>query len=318
MKKRNISIAYSHLLCFIFLCLSLFLSGCSVLPKGNDSQPQHIMDGNTYGYYLDVFSAESKDKERTGIIEMLSYDEELFAEIESVGQNRKLMLQVYIDYQQVSINVNGIEYTAYPLEADEHYSETVSYNISNGIDTSLNHKMLVVLIAGADVVTSQTSFELSDQYAIALDYTLSFDDNNALAQSVYPYSELEPTDIQSSGIMLNTDFSGEEKNQLPERKISVNAGECFDLQLLLGGYENVSDVAVIISVGLTQAKINQCDYVVCEIQDGKYNRGIVQLTAPDTPGLYEVMGWIVKNPFSAEMAEWLPCDMSYRFTIEVL
>lgn len=318
MKKISINSVRSHVICSIFLCLTLFLSSCTVLPKSNDSQPQHIMDGNTYGYYLDVFSAESKDKERTGIIEMASCDEELFAEVESVGQNRTLMLQVYIDYQQIPIMIGGIEYTSYILEADEDYAEIISFNLSKNIDTTLNHKMLVVLVAGADVFTSQTEFELSDQYAIALDYTLSFADDNALAQSVYPYTEFEPTDIQSSGILLNTDFSGEEISQLPERKVAVNAGECFDLQLSLGGYENVSDVAVIISIGQTQAKINQCDYIIGEIQDGRYSRSIVQLTAPDTPGLYEVMGWIVKDPFSAKTTEWLPCDMSYRFTIEVL
>lgn len=307
-----------RIICAVCLFFGLILSGCSHSTTINDNQSQHIVAGNENGYYLDVFSITSKDKERTGIVELSSFDEELFARIENVGQDRTLALQVYIDYQQVPIKVDGIEYDSYFIEADKNYAQTITFNISSDVETSQNHKMTVVLVAGADVITSQETFELTDQYTIALDYILSFSSQNTIMQSEYSYTELEPTTIQSSGIMLNTDFSEEERNRLPERQISVTAGESFNLRLSLGGYKDVSEVAVIISIGLMQAKINESDYIVCQTQDGAYSRGTIQLSAPDIPGLYEVMGFVVKNPFSSEISEWIPCDTSYRFTLEVL
>lgn len=309
---------FKRIICAICLCFSFILSGCSHSATVDDSQSQHFISGNTNGYYLDVFSTTSRNKERTGVVELSSFDEKLFAQIENTGQTRTLALQVFVDYQQVPIKIDGIEYGSYLIEADENYAETISFNISSGVNTSMNHKMTVVLVAGADVITSKETFELSNQYTITLDYILSFDSHNAMVQSEYLYTELEPTAVLSSGIMLNTDFSDEDRNRLPERKISVAAGESLDLQLLMGGYKDVSEVAVIITIGLMQAKINESDYIVCQTQDGAYSRGTIQLSAPDIPGLYEVMGFVVKNPFSNEISEWIPCDTSYRFTLEVL
>jgi len=269
------------------------------------------------GYYLDLYTNDSKDKERNGKIELDSWDDEMFFEVENQGKARKLSIQMYVDYKQAPIIIEENKYDIFVIDASEEYSNVFSFRLEESLDTNMNHSLLTILTAGSDIYTSQTEFELTDSYSIALNHILSFGKDNTLVNSLYDYEEAEiATEYNSTGLLLNTDIT-KRSRKLPERELAVKANDSFDLQYQVGGYEDCSNIAIIITVGFNQAKINNQDYLLCETKNGELLTGIANLKAPENPGLYEIMGWAITNPFNDDKSHYLPLESSFRFTLKV-
>lgn len=298
----------------LFLCFVLLLSsGCAATPES----PSHIDPGNTYGYYFDVFTSSLKELPRDGILRLNSYDDEMFFEIENSSSARQFAVIVFVDYKQVPIEVDGTEYDTFIEDAPAQLSKTYAFRLIDPIDEEQNHSLLVILVAGSDVLTSKVDYEMSQNYSIALEHALIFGDNYAIAQTTYGYDQTGPvTEYQSTGLLLNTDIENNSR-KIPERELSVGAGEEFALQYQVGGYEDSNEVVVIIAIGLRQTAINGQDYIVCKTEDGALVYGTANLTAPTEPGDYEVMGWVITSPFSGDVSDYLPLDATYRFTLHV-
>ena len=90
---------------------------------------------------------------------------------------------------------------------------------------------------------------------------------------------------------------------MPDRELKLQAGEEFSLQYQVGGYEDCEEVAVIITIGSDQCDINNQDYILCEVEGGELVRGIANINAPQQVGEYEIMGWVIKDPFDADKTE---------------
>ena len=278
---------------------------------------QHIIKGNTYGYYFDLFLPDAKNSTRNGTILMHRPDEEICVEIENAGQDRAFALQIFVDYEQCNIVVDGQEYGTYFITADANYSNSFSFSIADTIDTRYNHKLLAVLTAGSNVITKEVDYEISNGYAIALDHILVFNENNVVAESKYLQSEVDYVDGGFEGFVLNNDFLSTE-HRVPERIISVPAGEQFKLKYQAGGYSECDTVLFMVSMEMEQTEISGQKYIVCSVPNGSVAEGIITLTAPGEVGSYEITGVIVKNPFASTIDEWLPASNSYRFTLDVI
>ena len=111
---------------------------------------KHLYSFNTYGYYFDIYSNVSKEKERNGTIEVKENDD-LYFMIENAGQKRKFAIQIFIDYVQVPIKINGKEYYTFYVEADENFSKEYKFNFIEKIDYSIDHKMMAIMTASSDL-----------------------------------------------------------------------------------------------------------------------------------------------------------------------
>ncbi|WP_242652585.1 hypothetical protein [Desulfofarcimen acetoxidans] len=281
-----------------------------------DEGLSHIYSENTYGYYFDFYTADSKDKDRNGTITLNAYDDDMFFEVENSGTERELSLQIFVDYKQVPIILDDVEYDTFIIQADENFSEAYQFKLATPVDTSINHTLLAILTAGSNIYTSLADFKMSNHYSIALDHVLVFAPNNSLYQANTSVEETQVvTEYQSSGLFLNSDING--RGRKLTREITVNAGEEFQLQYQTGGYEDCEEVAIIITMGLEQVQINNQDFILCKVENGELVSGIATLKAPEEAGLYEIMGWVVKNPFDADKSEYLPLDAMHRFTLNV-
>ncbi len=300
----------------ILVSLFLMIAGCSsASPVQSDFE--HIDPGYTNSYYFDVFTPASKDSPRTGIIELQSYDDDIYFQIENAGQERELAIQIFIGCRLTPIIIDNVEYETFLIDSKEILSETYSFKLAKPLDTSKNHSMLAILIAGSDIYTNQVEFEMTNQYSIALDHVLMFGEDLPMAQSDYGYEEVGlVTEYQSAGLLLNTDIENNSR-AIPEREIIVHPEEEFSLQYQVGGYQDCDEVAVIITVGLEQAKINNQDYILCKVREGELIHGTAGLKAPAEAGEYEIMGWVIKNPFDTDKTEYFPLDAAYRFTLTV-
>lgn len=296
------------------LCSAMFV-GCS---SAQDSFDHTQPDDNTYSYYyFDVFTSASKDNWRNGVIELQDCNEDIYFQVENVGKKRQFAVQIFMDCRLTPIIIDGIEYETFIIDADEEMSNIYSFRLAEPLDTSMNHSMLAILIAGSDIYTNQVEFDLTDQYSIALDHILLFGEDLPMAQADYDYEKTElVTEYQSTGLLLNTDIENHTR-AVPEREIIVQQGEEVSLQYQVGGFEDCKEVAVIITVGLKQAKINSQDYILCKVNDGDLVRGVVNLNAPVKAGSYEIMGWVVEEPFDTDKSEYVPSRASIRFALTV-
>lgn len=298
---------------FLSLCLvTVTIAGCAQ----NDGSVEHIVSENSTGYYFDVYSSESKDDTRNGVIKLQSSDDALYFEIENSGQERQFSVQVYLDYQQIPFIVNETEYTTYLVDASSQTSKTYEFHLANSIDDKYNHSLLVILTAGSDVLTNKVDYEMTDQYSIALNHVLSFDKKLPLFSANYAYEKSNVISEQSTGLLLNSDLKSRSR-AIPQRELRVKRNETFSLQYQVGGYTDCDEVAVVITIGLDQVQINDQDYLLCQTKGGSLVQGIATFTAPENAGEYELMGWVIKKPFNVDENEYIPLDSAYRFTLVV-
>ena len=300
------------LLSVLFLTM---ITSCSSTPTTTQGNLEHIQTG--YSYYFDVFTPASKDSPRNGIIELQDYDDDIYFQIENAGQKRQFAVQIFIDCRLTPVIINGIEYETFIIDSDEILSEVYSFKLAEPLDTNKNHSMLAILIAGTDIYTNHVEFAMTNQYSIALDHILMFGEDLPMAQADYDYEKVElVTEYQSTGLLLNSDIENNTR-AIPEREMILHQGEEFSLQYQVGGYPDCEEVAVIITIGLKQAKINNQDYILCQVKDGELVHGVANLTAPAEAGEYEIMGWVIKEPFDTDKSEYFPLDASHRFTLTV-
>ena len=302
----------------IVLMQIVALTGCnSFRINKKDDEVQHLVSENTKGYYFDLYTAKSKNQERKGIIELKKYNEDMFFRVENGAQKRQFSVQVFIDYRQVPIKIDGTEYDTFFIDAPENFGRDFTFQLVEPIDTNYNHSLLAILTAGTDVLTNEVNFKMSDNYSIAIDHVLSFGRDNAMVQPKYNIEKTETvTEYQAAGLLLNTDIK-EYKRTIPDRELKLLAGEEFSLQYQVGGYENCKEVAVIVTIGSKQSDINNQDYILCEVENGALVRGTANINAPHQEGKYEIMGWVIKDPFDVDKTEYMPLDSSYRFTLNV-
>lgn len=296
----------------ILVCL-ISLTGCK---KTNYDDIQHLDSGNTHGYYFDLFTESTRNVPRDGIIGMENYNDELIFRVENASQPRQFAVQFFLNYEQVPVIIDSIVYETFIIDADAYLGNEYTFSLLDEIDTSYNHSLVVVLIAGADILTSETDFRITDHYSIAYNSKLSFNENNHMKKSQYQYEETEVvTEYQGQGLILNTDTVNFAR-LVPNKELNLMTGEKFSLHYQVGGYKDCEDVAIFITIGLKQANINNQDYIICKLKNGELVSGIIEIIAPDIEGEYEIMGWVVKDPFN-DKHEFFPLDSSYRFTLNV-
>ncbi len=280
---------------------------------------EHLYAENEYGYYFDVYSEKSKDEPRNGIIKLENGSDDLYFMIENAGMERKMAVQIFVDYIQVPILVDGQEFFTYIVDADKHFSEEFCFHFCDKIDESVNHKITSVMTAYADKNEVNSEDEVTiDSHSLAYDMILVFDEENELlTDKLYDQEEArELYEDMYSGLIINTDLE-EFKRKSPPRLLEVKPGEEIKLSYHVGGFDDCQEVLVLLSLGMEQIQINSQSFIKCKVSDGKIFNGILEITAPEEEGLYDLTGWVIKDPFSESAPESLPLRDMPRFTIKV-
>lgn len=278
---------------------------------------KHLYSFNTYGYYFDIYSNVSKEKERNGTIEVKENDD-LYFMIENAGQKRKFAIQIFIDYVQVPIKINGKEYYTFYVEADENFSKEYKFNFIEKIDYSIDHKMMAIMTASSDLHAKDIEGKYpTNEYSIAYDIVLSSNKENKLSIDETQYDKVY-NEYKDSwyGLIINDDIKNLTR-KIPSKEIKVKAGEKFDLQYQVGGYTDCEESIIVVSLGMEQILINNQYFVKCQTKNKNIVSGIITITAPKEEGLYELTGWVIKNPFLEGNNDYTPLDATYRVTINV-
>ncbi len=278
---------------------------------------EHLYASNEYGYYFDIYSDISKNKKRDRSIEMKSSTDQLYFMIESAGKNREIAIQIFIDYEQIPIIVDGKEYLTYYVNADPNFSREYSFQFGKEIDETVNHKMLAAMTVSSNINAKDLEGRASYSYSLAYDEMLVFDKEQSVIADTSDYvkPEKEYQDLWQ-GLLINDDVE-EFKRTIPEKELRCKPGEELELQYHIGGYKDCEEVLMVLAVDMKQIQINGQDYLKFKETEKNILNGTIKIKAPEKPGLYEFTGWVVKNPFSQEKPEVIPSDAAPRFTINV-
>ena len=309
-KKRSFKFIFIVILCIVLLIKMrqiFFLSEMNYLQIDN-------------GYYFNVFTDDVKKiNEEEGIIKISSLNDPLYAEIENAGKYREFVLKVYVDYEEVTIKINGQSYNSFYFSLNDKSLKQISFFLPNDIDESKRHKLTVFLISGANINAGNLSENLTNSYSIALDYLLIFEDSDSFIDLDDEYTSIEMLNNKSyQGLLFNIDYSKGESNRLPPKEITIESGEELKLAYRVGGYEDTEYYAIILMINWNAVEIDNQFYKLVKTDKGKVGYGEFFLQIPLNEGRYEVTGWVIPNPFNENKLNLFPLDSSYRFTINVV
>lgn len=280
---------------------------------------KYLYSDNKNGYYFDIYSDKSKTKDRNGIIEVIKSSDELYLMIENAGKEREIAIQIFVDYIQVPIIVEGKKYFTYIVKADKNYSYEIPFQLDKELDSTINHKLLAAMTVSSDIHASSLADDrTTNVYSIAYDEILMISDKNDMfSGDLCDYEKpLKIYNDSWQGFLINDDLTSL-KRKLPKKEKICKPGETIELQYHIGGYADCEEVVMVLCLDMMQIKINEREFLKIRTENEGIANGIIKITVPETEGVYDLTGWVVKNPFTVNKIQFSPLDAIPRFTIIV-
>ena len=291
-----------------------------------------IMDGmhtlyadNSEGYAFGLNTEPSFGVDEDGIFELSSNNDTMYFSVESAGDSkRQLAVQIFIDYVQVPIIINGTTYDTFFINADDKFSKEYAFQFAEKIDTTKNHKILAILTAYSNILMAKQDAQAvatSTDTSLCFDGILSFNPNNTLAEPLFNMnkpSELYEDDF-NDGFLLNT--ATKNIRSIPDNTVTASPDETVTLKYHVGGgsaEESRDNSLILVNIANKQTSINEQAYYYLDTEPGKISYGEFSIQAPSEPGMYEITAWSVPNPFTPNITSCnINIPMAMRFTLEV-
>lgn len=327
----------------IVLSLSIVFSSCQLQKTNEDhiiSNDDNSISTQTTDQFQTSVSIRAGNEtvdgnSRIDILNIKTAQDQLIFFFEA-SRDMYMDISFYYDYQQVqfSIDDKNTYSSNQSLQIKKDESITFPFFLSDDISTDqFSHSLVLILVIGADQHTSQkdiASFtsHSSDAYRYQINYPES-------AQLYTPdFTTISPentTELKGSGLYLNTDFDNQSEKEglvlFPELNYIISPDEKFNLRYYVGIPENVLknttdkvNAVFLITGKYEQLKINNSSFVVIETEPSDYIRyGDIELSIPNEPGQYEILGYLFINPFETDEIglDTIPIGKSIRFTITV-
>ena len=223
--------------------------------------------------------------------------------IENAGEDRQIAVQIFIDYIQVPMIIEGETYQTFFVDTDKSFSKEFCFQIAETLDESVDHKIMAAMTVYSDKYVKDSELEYTTNgYSIALDAVLDIAGNTDqfIMNKLYNYENpRESYKDMWYGVLINTELQ-DFKRRVPNKEIIAQKNERKDFVYHVGGYDDCTEALVILCMGMEQVDVNQQKYMLFKLEKGKIQDGLVTITMPDEQGCYDLTGWIIKNPFSEE------------------
>ena len=281
-------------------------------------------------YYIDVYNDNSTDqlKEKNTIF-LSDANNPIYLEFAEVGSSTQVIMVLYYDYVPIKFSIDGKNYVeSYTFDATDSMKVAIPVFLDEeqlNRDDAL-HKLFVTFTVSPN------------HHAAEYDRVTNFYGANAVYDLVYSLSSMEPVFESEkqhdyfipdgnhmdsfSPLTLNTDYGAKELIEndgilRPEPLIEHKQGTPFKLMYFLDKSE-ASNTLLIITINFSQAKINGKNYYALSL-DGNAGTayGEIEIALPNEPGMYEIIGYAIQNPFSPITSDKVLVDSSYRFTLNL-
>lgn len=144
----------------IFIIILTILAGCAKEEKSNievsDDEVgietmegmNYLVAGNDYGFYFDVYSKSGDKKNNDSKISVNNGNDNLYFMIENAGEDRQIAVQIFIDYIQVPMIIEGETYQTFFVDADKSFSKEFCFQIQSILLTiilHISHRTVLIL-----------------------------------------------------------------------------------------------------------------------------------------------------------------------------
>lgn len=289
--------------------LLLLLSLCSCDAK------EDLTVAPTTTYFFGLYPEASR-----GRIEIDTWSDEMEFKLESSGANRQYVIMLFLDYEQIPFSVEGETYEQYYIDVNQpDYSRTFSFHLVQEPAPDQIHKLNGIVAAYSNIhLAEQADLDYMDDYSIIPCYDLIINDATTyLPSEAVPEEPTSFYDSYSSGIIVNcyTDKLG---TYIPEPEIHVKEGKNLTIQYNAGGYSDNNTFLLLATAGFQQMDLNGKKFAYFQgLPVGQQGNGFLEMSTPDAPGSYEVIVYMLPEPFSTDgISEEMP-DGSFRFTLIV-
>lgn len=321
---------------FIFFSC-LFINGClkiteNELAAGNDLTNQNV-DNNISNLKMSVHTNNSNSESRYEFKLPITHPNETFtAKFTNVGKDREVCLSVFYDYKQINIRTNH----------QDSYKENYIFYINNNEEASIDfyledlipdnkyHKLLVCFTIGHNLHAKDTD-TMSSDFGINTLYDLYYMENyNALEDLELPKDISMMTaknvyhDFISASLMINMDYGSENiENQLVKYPPNLyRSSPDVPIKMMYNvSNETAENAIMILMIGYSQVKVDAKEYLFLDLKNAPNSvaKDSFEFMAPEKPGIYEVFGIIIYDPFEMTTIDsrGLIPEYSCRFTLEV-
>lgn len=320
----------------LILLIILLLASCSNLTNDyagieiNDYNPS--LGGYLTSYLIDATTKNSSDEFKANNLLYVPKDDVIkisYGNLDEGGDSNHVVMKVFYDYKMIDFKL---------ADTDTYVSE-YTFDLENGkkidipilLDDELIkfdqniHKLLITFTTGYHQNASDFD-SVTDEYGINAVYDVVHDLDFENQTFPYSYNYLLPEENfeQSYGkLVLNTDYD----NVTPKSSFggilnptpSLNIKRGSDLDLMYNFEKNGSNNALLImTFNFAQVNINDkyAELIKLDGKEGTAN-GKISVKVPDTPGKYEVIGYVVHNPYEKYSGGSNMAYPSYRFTLIV-
>lgn len=329
MKKRYV---YSCLLlAVLILCLSPIFHPTSQeaaekLPAGVEiTKFENKLPNFKSSYYLDVYNDHS-DKQLMADYTILvdKSDEPISVEFAQVGTSADVLMQVYLDFDPIEFRIGDGDYKKESIfRVKDGYKIKMPVRLQTGtvLSDHKRHKLFVTFTSIPEQHISDYD-KTTNYYGINAVYDITSELVPEYGKSVDELSTLsmipsENFEESFGDLVLNTDYDNQEYSSnrgilVPEPRISAKAGESLPLMYNMDKH-GCSEALLVVTVDYS---INGMALVALDGTEGTAN-GRINVTAPDNPGLYEVIAYAIYDPRSAITESNHLAENSYRLTLSV-
>lgn len=325
----------------LIIVVLMILTSCNAAEKmGNESEAEirvEEWDNTKYEGWassvgLDVYNKNSfntsddNSNKANRILHIEDLNDPITLKFNNNGKARNFILTVYYDYEQIPFKISKInQYNDhFQFELDDGYEIELPLFLPTDLEMSGNHKLLLSFTIGHDIHAKDIPTQ-SDWYGTNIVYDLVYDIDDLTFVDHAIYEPPTKTIDLTYSFTLNEDFTYSilDTEILPNvnKVISINSGENLKLIYNVSTLGNDTEKLLLLAtIGFEQVNIDGEKYKLLQVPKGVTGFGEIELTAPEEPGLYEVIALAVYNPFDKiNLDSNLEFDVysSVRFTLEV-
>lgn len=238
-------------------------------------------------------------------------------------------LIAYLDYKQIPIQISDVKSAVnrydFTVKSWDNITIPVKFkigNLSNG-----PHSFVIQIIDGVNKKAFQMSEGIPNFYATTSRYLISNSKMEPIVSGQKPNPVKDTFEANFSGLLINQDFKNIGNITLPPKQITAHPGEKVNLAIRAGGYNDTDNYVAWMLIGWNQVAISEnTDSWFFQTKIGELAYKKITIIAPLEKGDYEVVGFVMDNPwsFSNNVEHKISKDRfypitssSYRITLHV-
>lgn len=337
-----------NILCVLLISVLLILASCTNINKNaNISTEIKITDWDNSKYegYNEMFENSiglnvensnsfniAKDEEKSMYKELNTLyiddiNDSISLKFNNNGKTRNFILTVFYDYQQIPFKIsddNNYD-ISYKFELDTGKEIELPLYLSEDVDKDNGiHKLLISFTIWYDIHAGDYE-DKSTWYGYSQTYDVIYNENEMFIDTPnnITHTDIDKTIDLMYNFEINKDYAYSilESNILPsmETLITTNKNDEVKLMYNVSATEiDTEDLLILLTVDFNQTIINNKPYELIKLPKGKTGIGEINFMAPDKEGKYEVIAYLIYNPFQQnQLTSHSIVSSAQRFTLEV-